>query len=440
MLSADQIKPHLLHEDRSVREAVVDYFRDSWLQDVDLVPLILQSCRRYGNSENLYGLASCSRFPLTETTFDQVLAHLAEAADNDTVYHLNRVIHEAPIELLITREKAIHEHPRFNRQLASRLKRRRDLASWSAGNLWEELQDLAHRSDDQRHVGGIDHSYADALIDALAKHNVPDVETICRLLRSTDLDAWLEIFLIDLAGQRRLREAILVLVEKFHVDTDYMLERSMDALARIGDPEAARLIGGCFADAEEHFKNYTSSVLPSIKHPESEDVILRLLTVEKDATIRTNLCYGLCQLFAERGVDVVRHEIAYGYDRGMVILEEHLLPMAQVLGIELPEAETWKREREERRQRQAERMAELEELGRRYQAAKTRGRDPLAKVSGGQQRQPSKALRQVDDTGPNKPSPFRQTEVRVGRNDPCPCGSGMKFKKCCARSPKSIRP
>ena len=22
-------------------------------------------------------------------------------------------------------------------------------------------------------------------------------------------------------------------------------------------------------------------------------------------------------------------------------------------------------------------------------------------------------------------------EVRVGRNDPCPCGSGSKYKKCC---------
>jgi uncharacterized protein YecA (UPF0149 family) len=22
-------------------------------------------------------------------------------------------------------------------------------------------------------------------------------------------------------------------------------------------------------------------------------------------------------------------------------------------------------------------------------------------------------------------------EAKVGRNDPCPCGSGKKFKKCC---------
>jgi methionyl aminopeptidase len=26
---------------------------------------------------------------------------------------------------------------------------------------------------------------------------------------------------------------------------------------------------------------------------------------------------------------------------------------------------------------------------------------------------------------------FRKRDVRVGRNDPCPCGSGLKYKKCC---------
>jgi SEC-C motif domain protein len=27
--------------------------------------------------------------------------------------------------------------------------------------------------------------------------------------------------------------------------------------------------------------------------------------------------------------------------------------------------------------------------------------------------------------------PIRRAEPKVGRNDPCPCGSGKKFKKCC---------
>jgi uncharacterized protein len=28
-------------------------------------------------------------------------------------------------------------------------------------------------------------------------------------------------------------------------------------------------------------------------------------------------------------------------------------------------------------------------------------------------------------------APVHRNETRVGRNDPCPCGSGKKYKKCC---------
>ena len=29
-----------------------------------------------------------------------------------------------------------------------------------------------------------------------------------------------------------------------------------------------------------------------------------------------------------------------------------------------------------------------------------------------------------------KPETFIRTEKKVGRNDPCPCGSGKKYKHC----------
>lgn len=35
-------------------------------------------------------------------------------------------------------------------------------------------------------------------------------------------------------------------------------------------------------------------------------------------------------------------------------------------------------------------------------------------------------INQIEDS--NKKA---ETEQKVGRNDPCPCGSGKKFKKCC---------
>ncbi len=33
------------------------------------------------------------------------------------------------------------------------------------------------------------------------------------------------------------------------------------------------------------------------------------------------------------------------------------------------------------------------------------------------------------------PAPVRATGPKVGRNDPCPCGSGKKYKHCCLGKP-----
>lgn len=32
----------------------------------------------------------------------------------------------------------------------------------------------------------------------------------------------------------------------------------------------------------------------------------------------------------------------------------------------------------------------------------------------------------------NRPTPV-EAEKKIGRNEPCPCGSGMKYKKCCGK-------
>lgn len=34
----------------------------------------------------------------------------------------------------------------------------------------------------------------------------------------------------------------------------------------------------------------------------------------------------------------------------------------------------------------------------------------------------------------NKPETYRREQPKVGRNDPCPCGSGKKYKNCCGRA------
>ena len=69
---------------------------------------------------------------------------------------------------------------------------------------------------------------------------------------------------------------------------------------------------------------------------------------------------------------------------------------------ELEEAERRRREEAERRMR--------------YTHAESSGLD------GGEQEQP--------DDGAGKPETFVRSERKVGRNEPCPCGSGKKYKQC----------
>ena len=39
----------------------------------------------------------------------------------------------------------------------------------------------------------------------------------------------------------------------------------------------------------------------------------------------------------------------------------------------------------------------------------------------------------MPDTRPGRDSTYKRKTPKVGRNDPCPCGSGLKYKKCCGR-------
>ncbi|MCP4250732.1 MAG: hypothetical protein GY778_27150 [bacterium] len=126
-------------------------------------------------------------------------------------------------------------------------------------------------------------------------------------------------------------------------------------------------------------------------------------------------------LCSRRGVEVVRREIEAGYDRQMVDLEEDLLPVLEMLHIEWPETESWRKRLEENRRARAKRRLEWDEISSTLAALHGPDVDPL-ECSG---------ARPVAE--PQAVSTYRRHDARVGRNAPCPCGSGRKYKKCCGR-------
>ena len=44
------------------------------------------------------------------------------------------------------------------------------------------------------------------------------------------------------------------------------------------------------------------------------------------------------------------------------------------------------------------------------------------------------AIRNLDTTTKKSTAPIVNNTPKVGRNDPCPCGSGKKYKNCCGKN------
>jgi hypothetical protein len=413
MLTPEQVKPLLSHADRFVRLAAADYFAESYSPDPDVLPLVVKSYITRRTSEDGFALAQVDHLAPSQQGVESLLSCLGRRPDTAAIGTINRTLAVLPLELARPLLPSLRGRDNVSPETVSRLERRVQLAGRSGEDLWRELQDFAGRSEEKHCVGEIDHDYAADLVDALAPRAVPDDATVCRLLDElTEDQGWLESFVIDLAGARRVRAAVPALVAKFRIDADYTRERTQVALARIGDLEAVRLVRDLFPLAEWHVRLYASGVFDAIKAEETERAVLDLLEQEEDDGIRTNLCESLCRMFSADGLPAVLKVIEDGsYDRTMTHLEESVLTVADVLGVALPRADEWRREREQVSARVARAPAELPSL--------TDEPGPLA-------------ARTAEDYY-TPPVPFQHTEARVGRNDPCPCGSGKKFKKCCGR-------
>jgi hypothetical protein len=418
MLTPEQVKPYFIHPDQGVRAHAGHYFENVGTSDPTLVPLILDACARFGFEDNWYNLSIARELTLSDSSLRRTLRLLGTLEHEEDRLPLAGIVASAPGELLLPLVTTIEQIPAIGDQEKQRVRRRAEYVGWTGDRLWSELQDLAGRLDEADDPHEMNRSgLSDDLVDALAAHDVPDSETILRLIKELEpRQEWLEVSLIDLAGRRRLREAVPLLIERLGGDDFLTPGRAADALVRIGDPDVARLLLEKSRSSNEYFRLEAARVLGGIKHEISEAALLELLERETVDWARTWICSALCDLVSERAVDAVRKELASGSDEQYRELASPALAVVTMLGLPRPpEAELW----ESVQRNQQERMRQFRAESRLEDS------EVLSDLVG---EEPD------DGTAESLTTPIRNTSYRVGRNDPCPCGSGKKFKKCCGRS------
>lgn len=210
-----------------------------------------------------------------------------------------------------------------------------------------------------------------------------------------------------------------LLLEKLRVDDDAMPERTSDALVRIGTPEVVEKLVAMLPAEEWHVRLYGIDVLGRIKRPESEAALLRMLKGEKDKELRTLIGENLCLLAPPLDVlGMLRDEVAVGHiGDPMHDVEGLILAAGRMVGYAPPEEKKWA----ERSRQMDERMEQMREEWEREEL------DPIHEVEG-----PTEPGF-VPGLDPEVTWPIHREAEKVGRNDPCPCGSGKKYKKCCGK-------
>jgi hypothetical protein len=420
-----KIKEAIVHPDKLVRQEALLYFAECYSRDAEVMPLAIKAIETYGRSHAFQYVYVLAQLAQSEATVEWAIQELHreedKAEDHDNYFPaLSRLLYNADPQLVGSRADTILQAPDFLKELVPAFRDRIELASWDADQCWKELERTCAEGVGKEYSSDMDFDHTCRVVEALARNGEKYVDRILDLLAQkiedydTDPMTWLEIFVVMLAGEMRLERAIQLTVKKLHECGEILSEQCVEALGKIGTDAAAQAVTEGWLEAVWDYRLYATTALEKIHSDTTVQKCLELLPLDNDLDIRTHLADALLSQFAEEGIEPVRDMVQRrAYDSMSCDLMRKLVAVSTVLGVTFPQYPTWKREAEAMLAKQERRMWEMQ--GSFEAPAK-----PTPKTS------PAR-----HDNLERKPAPLLSPEKHVGRNDPCPCGSGKKFKKCC---------
>jgi len=405
-LTEDEVRRGFKHSDKYVRFAALDYFARSHSRNTAIMGDVIEVIERLGVRNAFTYSHPMADLAQTEHSIAWVLERLRHDPETeheqDFAAHLARLLCRADPVLLLPHSEAVLSVPALEESSVRRLTRRFELAAMPADQLWARLEAICEGERKQAYPRNVLFGEAMDVADTLARH-VSQADRMMQGL-AVEIDpegdfylGWLEIFLIRMAGEMRYEPATGLLVKKLHVDGGLHNEQCVEALIKIGTDTVVQAVRDAYRQAPDYFRLYASGIFGEVHTDLAVSAGLELLAWEPDFNQRMWLAVKLQGQFSSEVVDAARALPLDGHGDSYD-LKVDLVAACKLMEYEVPELKRWERE-----------IAEP----RRPVAAK---------------RLPASALKALD-AGLRGSAPAAGR--KVGRNDPCPCGSGKKYKKCC---------
>ena len=438
MLTPDQVVPFLQHDDEAVRNHAADYLSKAHDPSPATADDFWLAIDRFGLEHSTRMLSDIGDLPQTEHSLRRTLDSLRATGDENIDYHLQQALTWLDFPLLLAHRDELFADEKLLPHVRDHLRQRIELAERTLDDVWGDL--VRHSQEvERKYWREFDDRVSLRLIEAAARAGEPAACRALERLRTGPGEDYLEIFCVQLLGELRYAAAADELVKRLIIpDADVLNEEAMYAVARVGTVDVVERLEAAYPSQEWGVRLFVHGPLGRIKRPEGERALLRMLEVEPDEGLRTSLASDLCDLCTTEGLDVVRRMVLRDeYDPQVADLDQALLAVAAMTGHSFPEAEDL-RERVQRRDREREERLrkddDLDGFVREIRQRWRRGEPPWPESRDDAGPLPGTA--DADWTGEGyAPSPgtYVREAPKVGRNDPCPCGSGKKYKKCCLK-------
>ncbi|MEO7099140.1 MAG: SEC-C metal-binding domain-containing protein [Luteolibacter sp.] len=202
------------------------------------------------------------------------------------------------------------------------------------------------------------------------------------------------------------------LVRLFEIDWDWLNEEIADALSCTGNSSTLGFLLEKYSELPWSARLYLTGVFGRLRFPEHEAALIDMLDREEDEDLCADIARTLILYGSERSIARARKAAKELFPSG----ERESLVDALYLCDRLGDPST------KEALRHFDKMRKRREQSRGRFDMLERGLTPSFPIDGEHLMQPYEP--------PTPISPYR-AESQIGRNSPCPCGSGKKFKKCC---------
>ena len=428
MLSEDQIKQGILHPERDVRDAIVFYFAKSFSPDPSLMPLVIQAIEQYGSAEAFQVYSFLNELSVqTDDAFCWLLNERKRVGvpqdepEEDYALGLSAALTQAEPALLKLHHADLMAMDDLDHEARETIDERILYQDFGPEKLWNEFEDFIQAMDEAEAGSDEEIDHGNRLVAEMGRFRDAYADKVLAILRETTDESRTarQGFATRLSGELRLEAAVPLLLAMFNDDNDWLREETLRALTKIGTDSVIRELASRYPKEDLNFRLGVACLLEDIHSDRSVQTCLDLLKHEENQEIKGLLLQSILMNFADEGIEPARQFILQTpLDPNVLEVRSVLLTVCKLMGVHFPEFEVWKED-----------ATHDMELRRKWHAEHGSPDDEYGEA------EDEEDFEDEDEEDLPAVKPFIREQERIGRNDPCPCGSGKKFKKCCYGRP-----